>query len=99
MPRHEPNRPWRHLYNTARWRNLRKAQLTAEPLCRMCARLGRVTAATVADHVTPHKGDEALFFDRTNLQSLCKPCHDGAKQREERGRPLVAVGADGWPVG
>lgn len=37
----------------------------------------------VADHVTPHRGQEAMFWDAGNLQSLCKPCHDRIKQREE----------------
>src|SRR6266404_1730756 len=31
-------------------------QLRIEPLCRLCLEAGRVTPATVADHVTPHRG-------------------------------------------
>ena len=62
----------------------------------MCQREGRVTAATVVDHKIPHKGDQRLFWDPANWQSLCKPHHDRDKQREERGR-FQAVGADGWP--
>ncbi len=38
----------------------------------------------VADHRRPHRGDEALFWADGNLQCLCKGCHDGAKQSEER---------------
>jgi len=38
----------------------------------------------VADHITPHRGDEFLFWDAGNLQCLCKPCHDRHKQRQER---------------
>ncbi|MFG1256325.1 HNH endonuclease signature motif containing protein [Xanthobacter flavus] len=38
----------------------------------------------VCDHVRPHRGDPALFWDEGNLQTLCKPCHDGAKQSAER---------------
>lgn len=38
----------------------------------------------VADHILPHRGDEEAFWDRLNLQCLCKSCHDGAKQAEER---------------
>ena len=37
----------------------------------------------VADHITPHRGDEALFWDMCNGQCLCKRCHDRDKQREE----------------
>jgi len=76
--------PWRRWYNTARWRALRSWRLATEPLCRMCQGSGLVTAGTVVDHVEPHRGDETMFFDPENTQSLCKPCHDGAKQSQER---------------
>ena len=93
---------YRALYNTARWRGLRQQQLTAYPLCAMCLSQGRVTAATVADHINPHRGDPRLFFDPANLQSLCDEspylCHSSAKQSEERLGYSKAVGADGWPV-
>jgi len=39
-----------------------------------------------------------MFHDPENLQSLCKPCHDGTKAREERGEVVVTFGPDGWPV-
>ena len=77
-------KPWRRWYSTKRWRGRRDEQLSDEPLCAMHLAKGEIVAATVADHVVPHRGDEALFFDGA-LQSLCKPCHDSAKQREERG--------------
>lgn len=41
--------------------------------------------ATVVDHRTPHRGDQALFWDRSNWQSLCAPHHSSDKQREEQG--------------
>lgn len=41
-------------------------------------------AMLVCDHRKAHRGDERLFWDRDNLQTLFKPCHDGAKQREEQ---------------
>lgn len=90
--------PHHHLYNTKVWRDLRAAQLRNEPLCRDHADRGRVVEARVVDHVVPHKGDEELFFDPTNLQSLCKPCHDGHKQRLERGGVVTGCGADGIPL-
>ena len=80
-------RPWRAWYRTARWRKLRWDTLVRDLFtCRMCGRLEGNSAQLVCDHVRPHRGDEVLFFDPANLQCLCKPCHDGAKQREERGR-------------
>ncbi|MDO6587341.1 HNH endonuclease [Salipiger sp. 1_MG-2023] len=53
------------------------------------------TSAEV-DHITPHKGDETLFFDPGNLQALCKLCHASRKQREERGRSDRMARSDGW---
>lgn len=67
-----------------RWQQARERHLRANPLCCYCERKGDITRATVVDHKVPHKGSEALFWDETNWQSLCKPCHDGEKAREER---------------
>ena len=71
----------------------------AHPLCVMCQADGRVEPATVVDHIKPHRGDSAMFWDRSNWQSLCKRHHDSDKQMlEKSGRKQVRVGLDGWPV-
>lgn len=90
--------PWSHLYKTKRWYRLRWYQLQAEPTCRFCRALGTVEGADTVDHIKPHKGDEVLFFDGENLQSLCKQCHDGAKQRQERTGILPGHDVSGIPV-
>lgn len=54
-----------------RWRNARAAFLAAHPLCAECSKHGRVTPARVVDHIVPHRGDEKLFWDEKNWQSLC----------------------------
>ncbi|MFC3058810.1 HNH endonuclease signature motif containing protein [Paenirhodobacter populi] len=36
------------------------------------------------DHIKPHRGDQALFWDWRNLQALCAHCHNSVKQRQER---------------
>lgn len=64
---------------TREWEKARKAFLARH---RFCVRCG--APANVVDHKTPHRGDQRLFWDRTNWQPLCTPCHSGAKQREER---------------
>lgn len=64
----------------------------------MCKQVGRVTAATVVDHIKPHRGDESLFYDAANLQSLCKPCHDRHKQRQEHTGTLPGSDTDGMPI-
>ena len=86
-----------HLYSTAAWQRLRADQLAAEPLCAFCLLLDRITPATVADHVKPHRGDPDAFFTG-KLQSLCKHCHDSTKQAEECNGYNDLVGEDGWPV-
>ncbi|KWD49681.1 hypothetical protein WL67_20800 [Burkholderia ubonensis] len=39
---------------------------------------------TIGDHITAHRGNRQLQLDPDNIQTLCKPHHDSAKQREER---------------
>ncbi len=53
--------------------------------------------ADVADHVIPHKGDEQLFWFG-ELQSLCKPHHDGTKQQQELRGFSSDIGNDGFPI-
>lgn len=77
--------PWRLWYRTTRWHKLRWHVLTeAKFTCAMCQRLEGRSAQLVADHIKAHKGDEALFWDRANIQCLCSSCHSSDKQRMER---------------
>jgi 5-methylcytosine-specific restriction protein A len=70
------------LYATPAWKAGRRVFLTRNPLCVDCGELGLVVAATEVDHIEPHRGDRDLFFDRTNWQPLCKPCHSRKTARE-----------------
>lgn len=69
-----------------KWQKAREQFLQANPLCVMCQAQGRVEAATVVDHITPHRGDQSLFWRRSNWQSLCVTHHSRDKQREEQSR-------------
>lgn len=62
------------LYATPEWKALR-ASILRECAGR-CATLNCARVARVVDHIRPHRGNNSLFFDRDNLQPLCKPCHD-----------------------
>lgn len=76
-------------YDTA-WRKVRDQHLREEPLCQMCMEAGRVTAATVVDHIVSIADRPDLRLDRSNLRSLCKPHHDARTARDQgfaRGRP------------
>lgn len=67
----------------SKWKKASKAYLQSHPLCVMCMEEGRCTKATVVDHIQPHRGDQKLFWDRSNWRSLCKPCHDKKTGRED----------------
>ena len=76
-----------------KWQKARLRFLGEHPLCVMCEKQGRITVATVVDHKIPHKGDQELFWDESNWQSLCKPHHDRDKAEEE-GRHRVRAKFD-----
>lgn len=105
-------------YQSARWRRLRLQILRLDGWeCQMCGamlREGRSDKAStilrpaVVDHIIPHQGDPALFYETTNLWSLCSDCHDGtcqAIEKKHRGGQSVRdaklnhrmVGIDGYP--
>lgn len=85
-------------YNSKRWRTERLEHLRNEPFCRFCAEQGRMIPAAVIDHIKPWRGDLSLFWNRANWQSLCKTCHDGAKQRFEKSGHLIGSNAAGMPL-
>lgn len=76
-------KPWRSWYGLAVWKAIRERQLDAEPLCRRCKAKGFDVLATVVNHVIPHRGDWERFISGP-FESLCKPCHDGEVQAEEK---------------
>jgi 5-methylcytosine-specific restriction protein A len=70
----------------ARWRKARLAYLRAHPLCVACEKEGNVTPASVVDHIIPHKGDRALFWDsENNWESLCEHHHNVKTAKQDGG--------------
>lgn len=64
---------------------MRYRLFTSNPLCVECERLGRVTLATQRDHIKPLA--EGGTDDDSNVQGLCRDCHDGKSLAESlRGR-------------
>lgn len=73
-PRVEQDRGTTHERGYGRhWQLLRLVVLNEEPTCRRCAGRGRVTAATLVDHILPLR--DGGTNDRDNLQPLCVDCH------------------------
>lgn len=84
------DKDYRKLIHTMRWLRLRRAKLTAQPLCERCQQEGRLTAATEVHHATPVEDGltlrekKALMYDYHNLRALCHDCH--VKTHVEMGR-------------
>jgi len=90
----DPREPRRSAYArgyTKKWDRFAKWFRLTYPLCGMrpggvvpvmsqCYVEERDTPATQTDHVVPHRGDQQLFWNLTNLQSLCAAC--GARKSQ-----------------
>lgn len=73
----------KHVYSTARWRNLVKVKKMMNPLCERCLSEGRTKETEEIHHVIPLKacnGDIPylleLAFDYDNLIAVCCKCHE-----------------------
>lgn len=76
---------WAGMYNTTKWRDLRNFKKKENPICEMCITMGKVIPTYCIDHITPideYNFDE-LFYDYSNLQSLCEPCHQFKTNRDK----------------
>jgi 5-methylcytosine-specific restriction protein A len=80
------------------WQKARAGFLAAHPLCRMCSEAGVIKPANVVDHIIPHRGDERLFWDRSNWQPLCAWHHNSEKAKIEIRGYSRRIGEDGWPL-
>lgn len=94
---------YKHLYNDPRWEGLRRATFRRDNYT--CVRCGalcigrkRGKRSPACDHITAHRGNTSLFFDPSNLQTLCNQCHSTGKQIEERRGYSIETDGDGWPV-
>lgn len=81
-----------------KWRKLRAAFLRGRPFCVMCEQAGMQKLAGVVNHIVPHKGDEALFWDDANWQPLCAWHHNSEKAKIEIRGYSDRIGSDSWPL-
>ncbi|AIQ31649.1 HNH endonuclease [Paenibacillus sp. FSL P4-0081] len=68
-----------------KWKKERLEYLKLHPLCVVCKASGVAGAATVVDHIIPHKGDDKLFWRRSNWQPLCASHHSQKTAKEDGG--------------
>lgn len=70
------------IYQSKRWKELRKYMVQKYPLCQMCLKEGRITPTQEVHHkLSPfQKGitqeeKERRAYDENNLMCLCQSCH------------------------
>lgn len=60
-----------------RWQRIRLQALQRDCyLCRPCYREGRTTVAVDVDHIIPIKAAPDKRLELSNLQSICRECHN-----------------------
>lgn len=67
------------IYNSRRWKYLRRRRLFLDPLC-SCGEI-----ATDVDHIVPID-DGGAPYELENTQSLCATCHGRKTRREQHAR-------------
>lgn len=76
------NNKWNKYYQLKRWKLLRDYYMQIHPLCEICLFNGRSVPAEHCHHRVPfsqgNTEDEryALLLDPSNLQALCRKCHE-----------------------
>jgi len=58
----------------------------------------RVTSTPHADHIKPHEGDVALFYDEVNIWTLCSQWHNSRKRLQENRGYSAACDENGRPT-
>jgi len=63
------------------WQKISKMKRAEQPVCEVC----RIRAATEVDHIRPFNGiDDPLRTQWSNLQSICRDCHQAKTAAERR---------------
>ena len=67
-----------------KWYSEKKRFLKDFPFCKRCEDEGKLTMATIVHHKIPHRGDEFLFWDKSNWEATCEHHHNVVIQSEEK---------------
>lgn len=76
-------------YHTKLWQRTRMLVLRRDPSCVLCLQLGKVTPATVADHIVPVRmrdQNDDRFYDIDTIRGLCTWCHARVSGRQAHGK-------------
>lgn len=78
------------LYQTTRWRKVRKQVLIRDrELCQECKRRGEFTKGNTVHHVIHAREDVTKFFDLSNLETICPACHNREHTERTGGKKRV----------
>lgn len=100
--RRDQDKEAKRLYRSKRWALLRREVFLRDGYtCQMCGRLctgigPRDPLSPECDHIIPHKGDHALMWDVSNLQTLHKSCHSVKTATEDGGLTSGAQTHPNW---
>jgi 5-methylcytosine-specific restriction protein A len=72
-------------YESPAWRRLRQIKLGQMPLCEICYAEGRITKASLVDHIQ-EISDGGAPLDMENLMSVCHICHNKKTAQERKKR-------------
>lgn len=76
---------WRAFYRTQVWEKKRKSILQRDHYaCQECKRHGRYTRANTVHHIRHLKEEPELALEDTNLESLCRDCHEKIHEKEKQ---------------
>lgn len=69
-----------------KYRKWRSCMLAKEPLCRLCRAKGIIRAADELDHIVRRSDAPERVMDESNVQSLCRECHERKTAEENKSR-------------
>lgn len=68
-----------------KWQQYSKRYRKLNPLCVKCLEKGRITPSQHVDHIKAVNGpNDPLFYEPTNHQALCQPCHNAKTIIEDK---------------
>jgi 5-methylcytosine-specific restriction endonuclease McrA len=80
--------PIHKFYQSRQWKKLRAWFIRSNPLCGLCG-----DVAQIVDHILPIEQGGGTM-DVSNLQSLCKSCHNKKHFGGGEGKKLKTYGSD-----
>lgn len=75
---------YRHIYNSKKWKDLRKKYIDEHPTCECCGKEAEQVHHIKKFSTGKNKKEiEKLAYDYNNLMSLCKHCHVSKHNHEK----------------